>query len=1153
MSMSMFRRKTADKADGDDDTGRGASASRRVEEFRKHLESADRLLSDSVRKESMQIKGLPFGNWSKRVATQFEELVHSLRAEVDDSYQAAGSQAPTGPCFHILMEQRFLEKACRVCSEDKPKGALNAYISLLVGLLDRVRLPWLLHQSFLLPLGQVLKACKNWPADQVEGRTGFLHLLCQVCKKIADDEELLSVFFDPKPDEAAFPVFSALLPFLSDTGDTCRMAREALMLCMHVSERRGDVPLFIIERTNFCESLASGLSGRFSRLPTVLPKDAWRLTPRQISEHVPQLAAFLDALEFCDQVLSIADRKLAGHVLRLLRSGFLDSVMRPAMASPDSALAAMAYYDAALCAIQHAPLMGQFLHMLMDGSPYPLLELIVRRIDSKGDMPLVALRLLHSLLSLNCEDIMLELCLRRLMTGDHLKPGAAAFDLQRRYDQINNIVNGEAAKTFLSLRPPSVLSPSNTTFEDYCEDARRAVAESQRACACWSHAYNSPETSTASTPAALPPSPAVSRTPGAAAGAVSGGAATAAVTVAVEAAEAPSSSAAGDGVSGGGYYAADGVTDPTSPNGKAAAAIAAAKNQALSAANGSSSAGGSKGVDGSPGRPARQASTKQGGVARSPSLKESSASSSAAGGEGDTAASPAGKLGLFNTLKNRVKKEFQERIGSGSSGAAGEGSSGAAAAGGSAGGGSTPSKGARSSAAGAGAGTTLAINGSSSGSSSTDSGLIQVSLLDVLLRRLERLAHNTLVFNLLLTAVIVRLACYPQGILREYMLNPQAPVRDHVRTLFLSLQIAAGDVASLAQRIENFETLVAATRNQGAVSVRVRPTAGADGEPSAAEGNSQVLPRAGSLSSRVVAAAAVLHEGEGEDGETAAAAAGSRGRSRSKVEETSDSRKGSLLQRQRSGGGSIGAAASSNTAAGAPAVAEARTASPVPIMSQTSSTTVTGAAAGGEGEGEADDADEEVGELMRDPLGALGGPPPSLTPAGGNKSGRSPAGTPGDSPKNSPSYLRKLFTRGSKSGGVASPTSGLSGNASAGGGGGSASGLLDSALDSIDATPAIFPSDSTSALPRTSSISGGAATLGAPGAIGLSAGGSGTSSAGGATPSAPTAIQAAPVSGEETVEQMRVRKRLVLSAFILEEFLKEIAAVCLEQGLQSLQ
>ncbi|GBL98469.1 UPF0518 protein GE18198, partial [Araneus ventricosus] len=130
-----------------------------------------------------------------------------------------------------------------------------------------------------------------------------------------------------------FLIFSLLIPFVHREGAIGQQARDALLLCMALSRRNESIGVYIAEHSNFCPVLATGLSGLYSLLPRKLPsvpEDWHQFTPEDISE-IPELAMFLNSLEFCNAVIQVAHPLVQEQLMEYLYQGFLVPVLGPAL------------------------------------------------------------------------------------------------------------------------------------------------------------------------------------------------------------------------------------------------------------------------------------------------------------------------------------------------------------------------------------------------------------------------------------------------------------------------------------------------------------------------------------------------------------------------------------------------------------------------------------------------------------------------------------------------------------------------------------------------------------------------------------------------------------------------------------------------------
>ncbi|XP_040074653.1 FHF complex subunit HOOK interacting protein 1B isoform X5 [Ixodes scapularis] len=283
----------------------------------------------------------------------------------------------------------------------------------------------LLQQPFLRPLLHLLASCADCAPLEVEKR--LVVLLNTLCVCLSQHPQLLEVFFSASSDQGpasstvrfhfctaadcfenlpspmgggtpsgGFLIFSLLIPFVHREGAIGQQARDALLLCMSLSRKNQGIGRYIAEHSNFCPVLATGLSGLYSVLPrklTIVADDWYRLTHEDIQE-IPELAMFLNSLEFCNAVIQVSDPMVQEQLLEYIYQGFL------------------------------IPVVGPALHQLC----------------------LVTMALFRTLLDFNCEDIMLELVLKYLVPCSHVM-------VSQRSRVCDVDLYSCAAEKFLSLVP----------------------------------------------------------------------------------------------------------------------------------------------------------------------------------------------------------------------------------------------------------------------------------------------------------------------------------------------------------------------------------------------------------------------------------------------------------------------------------------------------------------------------------------------------------------------------------------------------------------------------------------------------------------------------------------------------------------------------
>ncbi|KAL1427483.1 hypothetical protein MTO96_017197 [Rhipicephalus appendiculatus] len=271
---------------------------------------------------------------------------------------------------------------------------------------------------------------------------------------LSQHPDLLEVFFSASSNQgpARFLIFSLLIPFVHREGAIGQQARDALLLCMALSQKNESIGLYIAENSNFCPVLATGLSGLYSVLPrklTIVADDWYRLTHEDIQEF-PELTMFLNSLEFCNAVIQVSHTMVQEQLLEYIYQGFLIPVMGPALHqnTMEEIVTATAYLDLFLRTVTEPQLLLVFFKFLITESyeNHKILNTLINRIGGQSRLCLVTMALFRTLLDFNCEDIMLELVLKYLVPCSHVM-------VSQRSRVCDIDLYSCAAEKFLSLIP----------------------------------------------------------------------------------------------------------------------------------------------------------------------------------------------------------------------------------------------------------------------------------------------------------------------------------------------------------------------------------------------------------------------------------------------------------------------------------------------------------------------------------------------------------------------------------------------------------------------------------------------------------------------------------------------------------------------------
>ncbi|KAG5852405.1 hypothetical protein ANANG_G00062060 [Anguilla anguilla] len=247
-------------------------------------------------------------------------------------------------------------------------------------------------------------------------------------------------------------IFSLLVPFIHRDGAIGQQARDALLLVMATSADNQAMARYIAENSYFCPVLATGLSALYSSLPRKIEVrgDDWHALRREDWVGVSSLVLFMNSLEFCNAVVQVSHPLVRGQLLDYVHNGFLVPVMGPALhkSSVEEMIASTAYLDLFLRSVTETALLKTFLRFILlhrhDNDT--ILNTLLARISSNSRLCMVSLSLFRTLLALNCEDLMLQLVLRYLIPCTHVM-------LSQRRAVKETDIYGKSADRFLSLIP----------------------------------------------------------------------------------------------------------------------------------------------------------------------------------------------------------------------------------------------------------------------------------------------------------------------------------------------------------------------------------------------------------------------------------------------------------------------------------------------------------------------------------------------------------------------------------------------------------------------------------------------------------------------------------------------------------------------------
>ncbi|XP_034668235.1 UPF0518 protein GL19323 isoform X3 [Drosophila subobscura] len=397
------------------------------------------------------------------------------------SLPSTDASAPAAPCLEYLLSENLLDKLYEwACTTGRYANAVRLeQLKLYELLVSHSRHQLLCHEPFLRPLLKILASSQGeiFPPD-LEKR--LVILLNQLCVVLMQNVHLLDLFFFsaqtqvqeqiqngnvPPPKSGTttnFIIFSLLIPYVHREGSLGHQARDALLLCMALSQKNSNIGTYIAQYSSICPLLVTGLGGLYSRLPNsieISSIDWHRITPDDVTE-IPELTLFMNALEFCNAVVQVAHEMIKQQLLDFMYQGFIVPVLGPAVLQTlkgkhfqtniDSQISAMSYLDLILRSITEPGLLRAFVKFLLDTEKFDgerILDSLVERLNSPdANLCMVTMALFDTLLGLHCEDLMLELLLKFMLPGKHVP-----ISHRHKINKIDPYLN--SSDFFLELSP----------------------------------------------------------------------------------------------------------------------------------------------------------------------------------------------------------------------------------------------------------------------------------------------------------------------------------------------------------------------------------------------------------------------------------------------------------------------------------------------------------------------------------------------------------------------------------------------------------------------------------------------------------------------------------------------------------------------------
>ncbi|XP_052282606.1 FHF complex subunit HOOK interacting protein 1B-like isoform X3 [Dreissena polymorpha] len=449
------------------------------EVFQNHWDQAYRIIKRDVEQNTKSTD-----DEMKTVSHNFEQMVTLLADEDGEE-----GQGMPGPILHYLLEHEILEKFCGWCHRYRKyrESTASEELRMFETLISQSHQLLLIHKPVIRPLLNLLAYCSDESTDSPEIESNLVLVLHQLCVSISKEAVILESFFNMNADHGPtkFLIFSLLIPYIHKHGKVGQQARDALLLIMTLSAKHPYIGHYIADNSDFCPVLATGLSGLYSALPRkiAIPNDDWCQISDDDVYHIPEMAMFMNSLEFCNAVAQIAHPLVRDQLIKFIYNGFLLPVLGPALHqeakredisglptplldspmfsnSREEVITATAYLDLFLRKISEPCLVKAFLMFIFKekNDEIVILDSLITRINSSSKLSLVSLSLFHTLVDLNCEDVMFDLVFKYLIPCTHVMVS------QRRAVKDQDIYCKSAEK-FLSLRPtcclPEIESPKH--------------------------------------------------------------------------------------------------------------------------------------------------------------------------------------------------------------------------------------------------------------------------------------------------------------------------------------------------------------------------------------------------------------------------------------------------------------------------------------------------------------------------------------------------------------------------------------------------------------------------------------------------------------------------------------------------------------------
>ncbi|CAG5077855.1 Similar to GK23746: UPF0518 protein GK23746 (Drosophila willistoni) [Cotesia congregata] len=399
-----------------DSPPKDADPSACYDSFCKHWQQTNEII-----KQTRSSTNLPVYDDVVAVINHIDQMITLLLVEFRSNFNFKNQQLSASshsPCLEYLLSENLLDIVYDwSLNVGRYTSSIRLELIKLFELIITFNGPLIGHEPIARPL---LKLLENFIDDMLpcDIEKKLIMLLNSICVALMQNLALLDVFFHPhaENEQRKFIIFTLLLPHVHREGPIGQQARDAILLCMALSKKNDQVGIYLSENSNVCPVLATGISGLYSLLPRKLEieyEDWHRLTPDDVND-IPSLEHLMQCFEFCNAVSQITH-------------SFIFSI--------DNEFGIVACFK-----------------KNYDGCR--ILDTLIQRISTRSRtimLCIVTLAFFETLVDLNCEDIMLELCLSALSPCTHVM-----LSQRRRLRDFD--LFGNTAKKFLSLRPNCCLS-----------------------------------------------------------------------------------------------------------------------------------------------------------------------------------------------------------------------------------------------------------------------------------------------------------------------------------------------------------------------------------------------------------------------------------------------------------------------------------------------------------------------------------------------------------------------------------------------------------------------------------------------------------------------------------------------------------------------